>query len=360
MIFKKITKDEFRKLVEGLIADNITIAPVARDRDGAGQPVYRFERVLSFEEMALDYTRSYSSLKNFFIPFREELSRFDFEQKTWEQNIHYTIHPRVIVGVRACDIAALLKLDDVLLQGRYPSPYYTARRKNTFLIGLDHEPLPDCFCRSLQADTVSHGFDLFLTDIGEEYFMQVNSSRAMNLLNRVETGEITEREQGLYKSEKMRIASLFISSIDVTGLSGLMDIEFESAVWKKYGERCLSCGGCAMVCPTCYCFTVNEQIAPSLRSAKKELELYSCNLVDFAEVAGGHNFRPLAESRLKYRFYHQHRGFVESYDEPKCVGCNRCGVACPAGIRPVDVIRDLQLEDVEQPVDGTFPDFAGD
>ena len=107
---------------------------------------------------------------------------------------------------------------------------------------------------------------------------------------------------------------------------------------------CLSCGSCAMVCPTCYCYTVNEHIDVSLKAAVKERVLYSCNLVDFAEVAGEHNFRPESESRLKYRFYHQHRGFVESYDEPKCVGCNRCGRACPAGINPVDVINDLRME----------------
>jgi len=68
---------------------------------------------------------------------------------------------------------------------------------------------------------------------------------------------------------------------------------------------------------------------------------YSCNLVDFAQVAGGHNFRPKRETRLKYRYYHQHRGFVEAYDEPKCVGCGRCGRACLAGISPPDIIGDL-------------------
>ena len=74
-------------------------------------------------------------------------------------------------------------------------------------------------------------------------------------------------------------------------------------------------------------------------------QLYSCNLIDFAQVAGGHNFRPDRQTRLKYRYYHQHRGFVEAYDVPKCVGCNRCGRACLAGINPVDVIRDLQAEE---------------
>ena len=96
-----------------------------------------------------------------------------------------------------------------------------------------------------------------------------------------------------------------------------------------------------MVCPTCYCYGITEQVSMDFGSGAKVKQLYSCNLVDFARVAGGHNFRPRRETRLKYRYYHQHRGFVEAYDEPKCVGCGRCGRACLAGINPPDIIRDL-------------------
>jgi formate hydrogenlyase subunit 6/NADH:ubiquinone oxidoreductase subunit I len=79
--------------------------------------------------------------------------------------------------------------------------------------------------------------------------------------------------------------------------------------------------------------------------AHKVKQLYSCNVKDFAEVAGGHNFRPDRETRLKYRYYHQHRGFVEAHEEPMCVGCNRCGRVCLAGINPPDIIEDLKTED---------------
>lgn len=347
MLFKTISKDNFREFVNGIIKENETIGPKATDKDSQGNPVYQYKQVYSFDEIALDCTKTYSSVKNFFLPFKENLSTFQFDKKAWEQEIAYTIHPRVIVGVRACDIAGLLKLDNVLMKGTFPFPYYVARRKNTFLIGIDHEPLEDCFCQSLNSDVVLHGFDLFLTDIGEKYFMQINSSKAFNLLKNIEVNDVTVEDQEKYIEEKKRLGSLFKTKIDITGMPSLMDIEFESDVWKKWGDKCLSCGSCAMVCPTCYCYAVNENIDISLKSASKERMLYSCNLVDFAEVAGGHNFRPESESRLKYRFYHQHRGFVESYDEPKCVGCNRCGNACPAGIKPVDVIHDLRMEEVK-------------
>ncbi len=344
MIFKTISKSNFEDLIRGIIADNVTIGPVVKAHDNKGNPVYQFDEITSYEMLKLDYTKSYSSLKNFFLPYKETMSTYRFDQESWQQEIGYTIHPRVIVGVRACDIDALLKLDNVLMKGKFASPYYVARRKNTFLIGLDHEPFEDCFCRSLNSDVVSHGFDIFMTDIGDRYFLQINSSKALNLLKNVATDEVREQDQDAYKRERRRISKLFESQVDVTGLSSLMDIEFDDPVWQKWGDKCLSCGNCAMVCPTCYCYSVSEDIDISLQTASKNRFLYSCNLVDFAEVAGGHNFRPKAQSRLKYRFYHQHRGFVESYDEPKCVGCNRCGRACPADISPVDVINDLRKE----------------
>ena len=100
-----------------------------------------------------------------------------------------------------------------------------------------------------------------------------------------------------------------------------------------------------MVCPTCYCYGVMEQVSMDFTEGAKVRRLYSCSLPDFAQVAGGHNFRPQRETRLKYRYYHQHRGFVEAYDEPKCVGCGRCGRACLAGINPQDIIRDLLIEE---------------
>ena len=117
MLFKTITKQRFREFISGLISENVTIGPKAVDRDVHGNPVYQFEEVHSFDEIELDYPFTYSSVKNFFLPFKENLSTFAFCRDRWEQNIEYTIHPRVIVGLRAYDISALLKLDNVLMKG---------------------------------------------------------------------------------------------------------------------------------------------------------------------------------------------------------------------------------------------------
>jgi sulfhydrogenase subunit beta (sulfur reductase) len=345
MIYKTITKSEFKKFIQNLIAENQTIGPKRVATDKNGKPIYQFKQVRSYEEMDLDYTITYSSVKNFFLPFREELSRFEFGDAGWEQSVEYRVNPRVIIGLRPCDINALAILDKVFLTGSYPSPYYIARRKNTFIIGMDHEPLDDCFCESMNQHAVREaGFNLFCTDIGDKYFLSINSSKAFNFLHNMEIHDPSEEDNQKFIARRKYIKRSFKTKVQVSGLRSFLDIEFKSPIWKKWGDKCLNCGTCAMVCPTCYCHGIEQSIDVSLKKGIKERFEYSCNIVDFAQVAGGHNFRPLREDRLKYRFYHHYRGFSENADEQICVGCNRCGRACLAGIKPKDVINDLRLE----------------
>jgi len=308
MIHKVITKIEFKRFADGLIEQNQTFGPKQVDKRADGSAIYQFKDVDSYDDMDLDYTVTYSSVKNFFLPFREELSSFDFSDA-------------------------------------YPSPYYMARRTNTFLVGMDHEPLDDCFCESLGHDTAHRGFNLFCTDIGDKYYLTIGSSKAFNFLKNFKVSDPGNDDSAKFHARRKYLRESFKAKVEVAGLPSVLDIEFESPVWKKWGDKCLNCGSCAMVCPTCYCYGIEENIDVSLKCSHKERVEYSCNLYDFAEVAGGHNFRPLKEDRLKYRFYHHYRGFAQNAEDPICVGCNRCGRACLAGINPKDVISDLQMED---------------
>ena len=345
MLFRTLAKQQFRRMVEIILESNEVIGPKRIGVNTAGAPIHQFLPVGSFDEIDLGYETTEFSAKTYFLPYRESLSTFEFEDGDWKQDIKYRIQPRAIVGMHACDINGLLKLDKVFIRDRFASPYYISRRRNTVVIGVDHEPGERCFCRSVGSDTVDRGFDLFLTDLGERYFVAIGSDRGYGLLVRVQSADVTDDDRKAYLAVRKRIAEAFKTHVDIRNLPNLLDIEFNSPVWKKWGDKCLSCGSCAMVCPTCYCYGVSEQISMDYKTGVKLKQLHSCNLLDFAMVAGGHNFRPTRESRLKYRYYHQHRGFVEAYDEPKCVGCNRCGRTCLADISPPAVIGDLEAEE---------------
>jgi len=345
MLFRTLAKAEFEVFIERLLELTEVVGPKRVGVGADGKPIHQYLPVSGASELDLEYETTEYSAKTYFLPYRENLSTYNFEDRDWDQDIRYRIQPRAIIGLHACDINALFKLDKVLARDFFPSPYYVSRRKNTFILGIDYDPCEGGFCRSVGTDTVNHGFDLFLTDLGDRYFVSIGSDRGFTALQKVRSDEIAERYTQEYLRVRKRIADGFESRIDVQNLPNLLDIEFESGVWKKWGQKCLSCGSCAMVCPTCYCYGVTERVSMDFSKGTKVKQLYSCNLIDFAQVAGGHNFRPHRQTRLKYRYYHQHRGFVEAYDVPKCVGCNRCGRACLAGINPVDVIRDLQAEE---------------
>ena len=345
MLFKVIAKTDFRTLVDVFLSSMEVVGP-KKVADGVnGKPIHQYLPVSSFDEIDLSYETTEYSAKTYFLPFKEKLSTYDFSSVDWQQNIQYRIIPRVIVGLHACDINALNNQDKVLVKGHFPSPYYIARRRNTFVLGMDHMPCEGGFCRSVGADIVTHGFDLFFTDLGERYFVAIGSDRGYSALQKLPTEDVSEDDRAEYLAVRRRISAAFENQIGVHNLPNLLDLEFESEVWARWGAKCLSCGSCAMVCPTCYCYGITERVSMDFKSGSKSRQQYSCNLLDFAEVSGGHNFRPDRQTLLKYRYYHQHRGFVEAFGDPLCVGCNRCGRTCLAGINPVDVIRDLETEE---------------
>ncbi|MBU0730148.1 MAG: 4Fe-4S dicluster domain-containing protein [Proteobacteria bacterium] len=345
MLFKIFSKKELPILFE-VLSVNPIIGPVQIASDRKGQPIYSFDIVYDFNELRLDYTTTKYSAKKYFLPYLETLCSFNVSPESWEKKVDFNIYkPFVFFGMHACDINALNKLDKVLMESVYPTPYYASKRKNMFIIGMDCAPQPFCFCRSMGTDTVFNGFDMYLTDIGDSFFAEIVSAEAFNYLKSITTREPTGKDHALYLETVKAREKSFTAKVDTTDLTKILDMEFHSDVWKTWGEKCLSCGTCANVCPTCYCYGVEEQVDMDLKGAVKLKHLHSCNLIDFAEVAGGHNFRPESHTRLKYRYYHKHRGFVEAFEESLCVGCGRCGEACLADITVPEVISSVRGEE---------------
>jgi len=155
MLFKTMAKDQLRFLVDLILETHEVIGPKKVAVNPEGKDIHHYLPVKSWEEIDLEYEKTEYSAKTYFLPFNENLSTFKFEEGDWAQQIEYFDRPRAIIGLRPCDINALNKLDKVFSREFFPSPYYISRRKNTLIIGLDHEPCDDGFCRSMGADTVN-------------------------------------------------------------------------------------------------------------------------------------------------------------------------------------------------------------
>ncbi len=343
MLFRVIDKNELKNLFDLLSAESPVVGPVELGADSNNKPLYAFEPVSDFNRLRLDYTTTKLPAKRYFLPFRENMASFRMKGSDWFKEVDYNCdRPYVLFGLHPCDINALNRLDKVLMGSVYPMPYYAAKRKNMFIIGIDCTPQPYCFCRSMGADTALHGFDMFMTDIGGRYFVEILSAAAYGFMRQVKRTFPDEGDHVLFMKTVGDKKNKFTTHVDTTDLTKILDLEFQSAVWKQWGEKCLGCGTCANVCPTCYCYGVEENVDIDMKGSKKIKTQYSCNVIDFAEVAGGHNFRPERHTRLKYRYYHKHRGFVEAFEESLCVGCGRCGEACLAGITVSEVISSVR------------------
>jgi sulfhydrogenase subunit beta (sulfur reductase) len=150
-----------------------------------------------------------------------------------------------------------------------------------------------------------------------------------------------------YKARSRDKRRTFQLDVEIRDLPEIFEMEYQSEIWDELGRRCLSCGSCSMVCPTCYCYDVADGVELGSRAGKRTRFWDSCLFFSHALVASGENFRGTRASRIKFRFYHKQRGFVAEYGRPSCVGCGRCISACPVYIDVVQVIDRLRrVQDV--------------
>ena len=303
---------------------------------------YAFRRLTRWSDARLDYQRTLLPPKKYFLPPKDTL--FQYREGQGYVPCDVAADRRIILfGVHPCDIYGLNILDQVF-SGKYNDPYYQTRRKNIAIIGIDCTPDEHCFCRSMRADFVDRGFDLFFQDLGDRYQVMVATALGDDMV--LATGPlfepVTQADHDEYKRRSSAKRRAFQLEVEIRDLPEIFEMEYDSALWNRVGDRCLSCGSCSMVCPTCYCYDVADDVELGSRNGARSRSWDSCLFSTHAMVAGGENFREGRDSRVKFRYYHKQRGFVAEYGRPSCVGCGRCIEACPVKIDISEVISQLR------------------
>ncbi len=334
MLYRVIDSEELPNLIDAFLAEYEVIAPVKSGRS------YAFEPIESFDEIELDYPTTLTSLKKYFLPPRETLFEYDVEAAD-VKDFSLNIKPRVLFGAHACDINALNNLNLVFEDTRYPDPYFEAHRASMMVIGINCSPTSSCFCHLLDSDEVRSGYDLFLQDLGGKYLISIGSVEAANILEAAcNPREATDEDRRAFREITRKRQEAFDPSIpDIQEIPMLMDAFHSDPFWEELGSRCLSCTACSAVCPTCYCFDIVDTLDPDGKTGKRERVWDACTSPQFAEVAGGYNFRASGRDRVRHRMYHKLNGFNSKYGRYLCVGCGRCVRACKADISPIEVLR---------------------
>ncbi len=248
-------------------------------------------------------------------------------------------HPErlALIGVRACELGALRILDRVLSGGQYHDTVYEAQRERLFIVAVNcGRAGSTCFCASMgtgpRAET---GFDLALTEVLEterHYFVvEVGSEAGQRILDAVPLQPATDANLQAAEAIIAETAAHMGRTLDTHGLKELLENNFEHPEWDEVATRCLTCGSCTLVCPTCFCTTFEDVAELTGASAQRIRRWDSCFTMDFSYMVGGH-IRASAKSRYRQWLTHKLSAWVDQFGTLGCVGCGRCITWCPVGI----------------------------
>jgi len=288
-------------------------------------------------ELELEFPPSVHSPKKFLFPHWDELFRFKLDGNVLLE-AESAAPPRIIFGMHPCDLHAVTILDDCLFEGETDSAY-RAKREATLLIGVDCVPDEHCFCTSLGTDRIAKGFDLFFHRRDDSYLVQTGSAQGRQLLtDHAPETMAGPREAPLALQVKRCDSHL---QFPTESLPLLMKDAYKDPIWKKLGTDCLGCGGCTLLCPSCYCFNVQDKLELNLKEGQRVRTWDSCQFDQFAKVNNGDDFRSSQSDRQRHRFYRKYKYLWDQHKRTACVGCGRCSRECLAKIKPTEVLNDL-------------------
>ncbi|MBF0142163.1 MAG: 4Fe-4S dicluster domain-containing protein [Magnetococcales bacterium] len=253
--------------------------------------------------------------------------------------------PRILAGVRPCDLRGIYLMDRVNREGR-DDPHYLTRRANTAIIACDClAPCDDfCFCETVGSLRWREGADLFLTSVDGDFLVEALTPLGESLLPGTGFARCEDVAGLRARAEEVRVRPFGRHfALSPERIAAILPGLWRSPVWENCGQRCLSCGSCNLVCPTCYCFDIQDDFDisdPSSGDRRRNWD--GCLLPNFAEVAGGHNFRPQPSARQRHRVKRKFEYLVGRLAEGSfCVGCGRCGRQCTVGIDIFDIVSEL-------------------
>jgi sulfhydrogenase subunit beta (sulfur reductase) len=305
---------------------------------------YAFGLLEDASHAVLDYTRTLLPPKKFFHPPRLPMFRLEGESYLEPE----PAPNRVLFGVHPCDIHGLLILDKLFLE-RFRDPYYAERRSKTAILAMSCIPDDKCFCKSTNTHFIDEGFDLAFNDLKDFFLCWVGSSLGDDLIRlapELFDSNVQHKDMWRYVEWRRWRDSQFVLQPDLTGMPDIMELSHDHPVWRELGEKCLACGSCSMVCPTCNCYNVADTAMPD-GTGDRERFWDSCTLKEYSLVAGGHNFRADRRDRLLLWYTHKLQKFMSQYGKPSCVGCGRCAVTCPVDINVITVFEGLTGEEVK-------------
>lgn len=313
-----LSREGFAGVFANLKDEYLLLGPTIKKGRGAysDTDLCIYDRLDSPEDLVLE-RRSYFSAKEIAFPISEKL--FDFSNGGIKEP-EGEIRKRIIFA-RSCDIEGFLRLDEIYLNNGTVDFYYKRLRKKIYFFLIEcTDSFEGCFCQSVGSDAT------------EEYALRLRETEG-GLLVQIKDETFNKyfaikKPEGKEDPSDMRTLRPKQKKVDIPDLKG-RDL-FEDRLWEEYSGRCIACGRCNLVCPSCSCFSIYDTADDDDNGDYIRKRIWSaCQIDGFAKVSGGHEYRIDRGQRMRYKLMHKFHNFKERFGKHMCVGCGRCIEACP-------------------------------
>ncbi|MBI1750565.1 MAG: 4Fe-4S dicluster domain-containing protein [Acidobacteria bacterium] len=295
-----------------------------------------------------DYNVGPQSWKRFLFPPRTTLYSIEKPNGDWKIEPNRAPAPRqAFIGVRACELAAIAIQDRVFLGSEYRDPFYSARREQIFVLAVNcSKAAPTCFCTSMKTGPkVTGTFDLALTELNDTFLIEVGSEEGAEMLRATGWQPASAFDTGRAAQVIERTERQIQRQMRTDDLPKMLYDNLEHPRWDEVAGRCLGCANCTLVCPTCFCSTVEDTSDLRGEHCERVRVWDSCFVLDFSHVHGG-NLRPSIRARYRQWLTHKLGSWIDQFGTSGCVGCGRCITWCPVGIEITEEVKAIR----ERPV----------
>ncbi|HUI20132.1 MAG TPA: 4Fe-4S dicluster domain-containing protein [Methylocella sp.] len=251
------------------------------------------------------------------------------------------------IGVRSCELHAIAIQDKVFLGGANVDPHYQARRQGAFIVAVNcGQSGGTCFCVSMNAGPKAEsGFDLALTEIldadGHLFVVEAGTETGRIVLAELPHRTATKKDLGAAESVVAQTAATMGREMRSDDVHELLLRNLQHSRWEDVAKRCLTCGNCTMVCPTCFCTSVEDSSNLAGTETSRSRRWDSCFTMDFSYLHGG-SVRASTRSRYRQWMTHKLSTWFDQFGTSGCVGCGRCITWCPVGIDITEEVRAIR------------------
>jgi len=339
--YAAIKKDDLGKWVPHIAKNARLYAPKKKEN------LFVFRPVRDISEICLKYTPTILPPKKYYFPQKEKLFRFQVKPFKTGKAIR-EFKEFVLFAVHTCDIAGIQCMD-VVFHESPEDPNYLNRKEKMTIIGIECLEYCDEYasCAVMGNHEPRGGYDLMMVDIGDKFVVHINSDKGEKLvrgLSYVKEAAPNDMEAlACVREEKKKVFKPEFNA-SLPKVYDAFQKSFASGVWQDVGKRCVGCGNCTAVCPTCYCFDVQDVMELSLNEGVRYRIWNSCQMDDFAKVAGGEDFRKGRDSRQRHRYYRKFKYPVDKFNRYFCTGCGRCTRTCMADISLIETVNSITQE----------------